>query len=371
MPTPSQQIWVAPWGSRAWTLQEALLSPRCLYISDHQLYFECNAMQCSESLNQTKSWAHLLCHNSNFIQDEWLEAQVGSGCLRNPVHQPSRRLAHYGAKITLYSYRSMTKDIDGLNAFTGILKQLEILYKEGFFWGLPVADFQWGLLWRSQSPPKRRVGFPTWSWAGWEGGVWAAHPFDIKLPRQFPVHLHIWKALDGQLVQFFRTPQGTDEDANNIGVAFQNDPVTKSAQFTSTDPEFDIRVYPKDVPQKAGYLFVEAIAFQFIPDYSRPIYKTRERGKYELFVMSIRGTSCRIKIMSTDIELDPPTQQIKRQFLLLARDRREGLVYHYLLLLHSQEHAAARGTVLELLVPEDKLEVLKELEPRKRRVVLL
>jgi hypothetical protein len=75
--------------------------------------------------------------------------------------------------------------------------------------------------------------------------------------------------------------------------------------------------------------------------------------------------------MSTDIELDPPTKQIKQQFLLLARDRREGLVYHHLLLLHFQKHAAARGTVLELLVPEDKLEVLEELEPRKRRVVLL
>jgi hypothetical protein len=43
MPTLTQQIWMSPWGKRAWTLQEAILSPRCLYLSDHQLYFECSA----------------------------------------------------------------------------------------------------------------------------------------------------------------------------------------------------------------------------------------------------------------------------------------------------------------------------------------
>lgn len=35
MPTLSQQTWVCPWSHRAWTLQEAMLSPRCLYFSDH------------------------------------------------------------------------------------------------------------------------------------------------------------------------------------------------------------------------------------------------------------------------------------------------------------------------------------------------
>src|SRR5436305_7861718 len=100
----------------------------------------------------------------------------------------------------------MTRDDDALNAFTGILQRLETMYKEGFFWGLPIADFQWALLWQSQWPPQRREGFPTWSWAGWKAGVWPTYPVEITKPHQLPVSLRIWKVLRGELVQIFETP---------------------------------------------------------------------------------------------------------------------------------------------------------------------
>ncbi|KAL2126194.1 hypothetical protein VTI74DRAFT_1489 [Chaetomium olivicolor] len=124
MPTLSQQIWRSPWGSRAWTLQEALLSPRSLYVSDHQLYFECNGMQCCESLNDTRSWAHSLALDQSPEQGGWLASRVGDGCLRTPIDIASQRLERYGSKLTLYSYRRMTVQSDGLNAFSGILSFL-------------------------------------------------------------------------------------------------------------------------------------------------------------------------------------------------------------------------------------------------------
>jgi hypothetical protein len=43
------------------------------------------------------------------------------------------------------------------------LQNLEKKYGGEFFCGLPVPEFQWGLIWRYQSPPKQRFGFPTWS----------------------------------------------------------------------------------------------------------------------------------------------------------------------------------------------------------------
>lgn len=166
----------------------------------------------------------------------------------------------------------------------------------------------------------------------------------------------------------FRTPQNNDKDTEDLETSFHGDPVTKTAKFNSQDPEFNIRQYPR--AEKDGYLFVEAIVFQFIPDYGRPVFKVRERGRDEIFAISLRGTACRIKIMSTDREVNKPAEQMEQQFLLLARDRGGGWMYHYLLLLDFEENVAVRRTVLELLVPEDDLEVLEELEPRKRRVVL-
>ena len=164
MPTLSQQIWACPWGGRAWTLQEGLLSPRCLYVSDHQIYFDCSSMQCCESLDEARSWGHGLSPSSNPTEEgfvTWMLRQAGAGALRIPLDWPSRRLEHWGEKLNLYSYRNMKYAGDGLRAFAGVLQRLETIYPKGFFWGLPVEDFDWALLWRSQVPPMRREGFPT------------------------------------------------------------------------------------------------------------------------------------------------------------------------------------------------------------------
>jgi hypothetical protein len=359
MPTLSQQIWRAPWGQRAWTLQEALVSPRCLYISDHQLYFECNGMQCCESLNDTRSWAHHIRLESNPGHGGWLASKVGDGCLRTPIDNPSHRMERYGSKLTLYSYRSMTKDVDGLNAFSGILQFLETMYTKGFFVGLPIEDFQWGLLWRSQWPPTPRPGFPTWSWAGWKGGLWTALPFDFTKPHQYPLHLRIWRNVEGRLVQFFESSQAD---------LFVKDPVTNAALLDLRGPKFDPLEYRHS--EKDSYLFIEAVMFQFIPDYSTPLDNVRQSGQYSVFVFSLRGARCGIKIISLDPELERQPRREKQQFILLARDYGKGLVYHHLLMVSFQGKIAVRETVLELIIPAHRLDALEELQPQKRRVVL-
>jgi hypothetical protein len=68
MPTLRQQMKESKWATRAWTYQEALVSPRCLYFTPHQVYFEYNLMQCCESLGETNSPFHK--KKLNYVQHD-------------------------------------------------------------------------------------------------------------------------------------------------------------------------------------------------------------------------------------------------------------------------------------------------------------
>jgi hypothetical protein len=99
MATLSHQIRTAPWGKRAWTLQEGMLSPRCLYFNDHGLSFECAAMKCCEALHQKRSWAHNLsvdsCASSQTSFPTFVMEENGPGYLRNALDSPQNRLDHW------------------------------------------------------------------------------------------------------------------------------------------------------------------------------------------------------------------------------------------------------------------------------------
>lgn len=164
-------IRVGAWGSRAWTLQEALLSPRSIYMGDQQVYFECNAMQCCESLDESKSWMHQVYRDPKDYHATYTDAAAGSGVLRSPGLNEGR-LEAYAVLVWLYCRRFMSHQSDGLNAFSGITQYFQdYSYSKGFYWGLPAEDLNWALLWYASSAEsglalRRRKGFPSWAWAG-------------------------------------------------------------------------------------------------------------------------------------------------------------------------------------------------------------
>ena len=372
MPTLSQQLWVTPWAQRAWTLQEAILSPRCLYFSDHQLHFECKAMQCCESLDETSSPCHQSTtaskpENTSFVL--WMAQQLGPGCLRIDAHEG--RIEHYGRKLTLYSYRTMTDPRDSLNAFQGVLQKMEEeMYPKGWYEGLPVEDFDWALLWRHQSPAARRKAFPSWSWAGWQGRLWHGRPGDVTKPRRFPIPLSIHKMEAGRLIPVFETVIESSVSSQTLSIHLVNDAVHKAWKQAPARP-----VSRSGLPSEAErdrYLFMDAVVFNFAPDFSKPLRWTKSAGQEAVFSFILKGVQCVIGIMSLDREIMHRPKNAVRPFVLIARDHSRGMIIHHLLRVASlgEDGIYERLATIQLGVPLDQLEVLEELRLERRRLIL-
>ncbi|KAG8166133.1 hypothetical protein KVR01_004685 [Diaporthe batatas] len=185
LPSPVNQIVNSKWASRAWTFQEAILSHRRLVFTEDQLYFECDSMHCYESLSVSFEMLyathsrHSDEHN-NFIKPKLFGFGHHTAGILTYVHCAEE-----------YTRRSLTFDEDSLNAFTGVTRNLEKTRKPPVrnISGIPFLHpsdvatpscnylqmLLAGLAWRHQpttgASPRRRQGFPSWSWAGWAGSV--------------------------------------------------------------------------------------------------------------------------------------------------------------------------------------------------------
>ena len=70
--------------------------------------------------------------------------------------------------VSSYLVRKLGKENDILNAFVGLVGAFTPVL--GQFWcGLPESPLGRALSWRVNQgfPVRRRLGFPSWSWAGW------------------------------------------------------------------------------------------------------------------------------------------------------------------------------------------------------------
>ena len=179
-PPISQLIQASKWATRGWTYQEARLSRRCLFFTEHQVYVVCPENTRSESLPsspQSCSMTSLL--NSSRLDGALFASQqtsIAEGFWRD-------RLA--------FSCRTLTYESDVLDAFRGILNRSQFYT----FWGVPIVPlnatmdphtgFALGLLWtriphwaiqrhlifHKDRPRIRRANFPTWSWTGLIGAI--------------------------------------------------------------------------------------------------------------------------------------------------------------------------------------------------------
>lgn len=148
------------WNKRGWTFQERLLSRRCLFITDHQMYFTCANVLIQEdigcvTLDATRGMGLNLSDRISNIQEV--------DCLQ-----------FYKACVADYTSRDLSYEADRLKAFNGVSNALAPIIQSEMFYGLPEKYFLRSLLWDLKGTGHRHLGddrAPSWTWAGWTGAV--------------------------------------------------------------------------------------------------------------------------------------------------------------------------------------------------------
>jgi hypothetical protein len=175
-PYVKNEILHSKWNSRGWTYQEGLLCRRRLVFTDTQIYFQCNSMHCLESIYAPLEILHT--HNNNRMRDQVEMSRVF------PLRGLGKYPKHLESRLNEYLKRSLTFENDILDAFRGILTAFEREFssRAKSFCGIPifgktpstvnlealVFGMSWSPRYKDSRNPKRRPGFPSWTWVGWE-----------------------------------------------------------------------------------------------------------------------------------------------------------------------------------------------------------
>ena len=203
-PTMQTVIRRSNWNSRAWTLQERLLSKRCVLFTESGVFFDCPAFSASE--------AYALSSSANVAGALKL---TGEDLFESFQLNQTSRFETYCSLLLEYTSKKLSHTGDRLDALTSVLKQLqpEITSSEHVdaLSGLSYKDFVASLHWSGQSKrPKdknpslwhpsfqlrkmsrletdtrRSRHLPSWSWCGWTDRVTLEsmyfNPIDRKTP---------------------------------------------------------------------------------------------------------------------------------------------------------------------------------------------
>ncbi|KAL9618433.1 MAG: hypothetical protein Q9160_006874 [Pyrenula sp. 1 TL-2023] len=154
----------ARWSTRGWTMQEAYFSTRRLCFTEDEAFFWCEQSAFCETIeDDALSWEPRV----------WAD-ESGPFNLPTARQMPAAwRFSDYASLVISYRSRLLTFQNDALAAFEGIMSTMEELYSVKFSYGLPTnADFWLAMLWQHSDQFSSRITkFPSWSWAGWSGGV--------------------------------------------------------------------------------------------------------------------------------------------------------------------------------------------------------
>jgi hypothetical protein len=159
------------YNSRAWTFQEQILSRRCLFFTEQQIYYQCLSSAFCED-----RFGHCI-EDSISSMNPLSEARIWSQQPKSGLDLTQNgAFRYYSRFIADYTSKSMGYLSDILNAFTGISVTLSAMYDWKFWEGIPDSLIDFALLWTPlEMVVSRKVNgllpFCSASWAGWVGSV--------------------------------------------------------------------------------------------------------------------------------------------------------------------------------------------------------
>jgi len=252
-----QDISGSRWNQRGWTFQEMLLSPKRLVFTNRQIYFQCQVMHAVEGLR-------LLIHPNDAALDEPISCVDGAYSDPSPFGNVFPTLSakpetDFWLRVNEYSKRSLTFEVDALDAFRGMLEAFQRVQPDfrnifgirlyvGDRHPLTLVSFLAGLSWTFGNPLGRdsqsftgslpifesiddsgmvrvrilrRRRLPSWSWVEWKAGsAWEGdddlfYPAFLGAGRPLeqlrPAVKVAFQAMDGSLL-----PLETDLDVEAI-----------------------------------------------------------------------------------------------------------------------------------------------------------
>ncbi|KAI2470206.1 heterokaryon incompatibility protein-domain-containing protein, partial [Annulohypoxylon bovei var. microspora] len=162
--------------SRAWVLQERILSTRNLYFGSKQVFWECFETSCCETVPNSSlaGESYSLPHRSKSSEYAW-----------KPLIQPKEAgsmafSTDWLDVICTYSQCNLTFSCDKLVAISGLAKRMENMMRtdhghghDTYLAGLWEHTMPQSLLWAPKTRGHRVLPYraPSWSWASLDGDI--------------------------------------------------------------------------------------------------------------------------------------------------------------------------------------------------------
>jgi hypothetical protein len=151
--------------TRAWALQERLLSTRVLHYAKDEIFWEC--LSCSRRESTTRQQTSKM-DPSSIMNSEGGDFKRALTLVKEMSGNPkSNAMTTWYRLVTQYSRRALTNPKDQLPAIAGIAAAIQKLSQYTYLAGLWKEDLR-GLLWsREFKKPVRSSPYlaPSWSWA--------------------------------------------------------------------------------------------------------------------------------------------------------------------------------------------------------------